>query len=276
MMWLIAALAMFAAPMAQAQAGLDPAAFTSDMAKRFGDATGQEVKITGPLQLELRNPRGDLIKLPIAPILETCVRDGPEACERMKSGGVAQVVAVMGGPAAITPDSLRLIVRGGATCTDYANSHRPRSTAIQREIGPGLCARLISRHGPQMALLDTRHIPDLKLSEDDAWELARKQTLAELPSVATVKLDDGNTQLSRNGAGGILLDREGWTTLAAATGAEILVIVPDDGEVAIRRRDRAPDLGSFADMARTMHAGATVPVSPRVFRWTENGWALAQ
>lgn len=273
--WLVAALAMFAAPMVHAQAGLDPMTFTAEMAKRFGDATGREVKIAGPLQLEMRTPLNNPVKLPIAPILEACVRDGPEACEAMKQRAVGMVVSTMGGPAPITLGTLRLIVRGGATCGEYAGFHRAGSVAIQREIGPGLCARLISRNGPQLAMLDTRHLGELNVSDDEAWELARKQTLADLPPLASVVLGDGTTQLSRIGAASILLDRDGWQALAKATGVEILVIVPDDREVIIARRDRT-DFAQFAGKAKAMHGVAITPVSPNVLRWTEKGWTLAE
>jgi hypothetical protein len=73
----------------------------------------------------------------------------------------------------------------------------------------------------------------------------------------------------------LILNREGWQAVAAAEG-ELAVAVPDRGSMIVARRANLADLAGFRATVREQMETTERGVSPNVYHWTAEGWALLQ
>ena len=141
----------------------------------------------------------------------------------------------------------------------------------------GLCIILMGDYPTTMRSVTEDQLAPLGLTADAAWALAERQTLADLPrpdrlegihdTVVAVTGYDYVTSL--------MLNAEGWRAAAAAEG-ELVVAVPDSGSMIVVRRANLADLVRFRAIVRDQMETAERGVSPNLYHWTAQGWALLE
>lgn len=272
---LLAVSALVAAPVALAQ-GAPEDAFTREMAKRVEAARGRPVTVAGPLELRGKNESGEDAQFFLDRVFNFCSRNDAEACESVKQAYV-EGLAESGEMPPISRDRLRLVVRDAEYCRQIgAMLAKPEHEPVMRPLTKGICAVLVADYPRTRAVVNQEALAKLKLSAAAAWLAADQRTRDENAGMLDqVALDKGAAMLSGGDyASSVLLDVEGWRKVAARTKGELLMTVAGDGFVFVVRRDMIEDLAGFRKSVAEDYAAAERGVSPLIYRWTGDGWAV--
>lgn len=271
---IIAALCLFAcSPPAAAKPS--EAEFTRQMADRFRVALpGRTVQISAePLQLRVQ-VNGEPAEINVGRIFNFCASSSEADCE----GSIAHFVAVTSDTfskldAPIAPGQLRLVVRASEYCDYVERTIKDEPRPVARPFVPGLCTLLMADFPTNSRTVTGEDLGKLALAADEAWTLAERQTLADLPAPATLKgLADNVVVVSGfDYATSLMLDGAGWRAAAAAHG-DIVAAVPEGNAMIVARVAKAGELAKFKTAVREHFETAERGVSPIVYRWTPSGW----
>jgi hypothetical protein len=272
---LIAALCLFACSPA-ASAKPSEAEFTRQMAERFRAAMpGRTVEISAePLQLRLVVD-GEPAEINVGRIFNFCASSSAEDCE----GSIAHFVAVTSDTltkldAPIARAQLRLVVRASDYC-DYIERTFPKDKPrpVARPFVPGLCTLLMADFPTNTRTVTGDDLARLALEPGEAWSLAERQTLADLPAPVTLEgVADGLVVVQGfDYATSLMLDSAGWRAAAAAHG-DLVAAVPESNAMIVARVAKVGELAKFKTAVREHFETAERGVSPIVYRWTSSGW----
>jgi hypothetical protein len=130
-------------------------------------------------------------------------------------------------------------------------------------------------YGTTLSAVVVADLPSLSLERAAAWRIARDQVLARYPRFdREVSLVDGRDRLEGRAVSSMLLDSDAWDRLTVKYG-ELLVAVPHEGLLLIRRAGSAADLADMrAEVRREMEA-APRPISPMIYRYSKGRWLVA-
>ena len=256
----------------------DPEAFTRLMTERMQREVPQvRIERAGPLQLRLSGTPGYReATINLDRVYDVCRQGDDEACETSIANLVAAIGDIAAMEAPLRREQLRVMVRGSDYCDgirrQFAEAERP-SEIVTRPVRPGLCALLVGDYPNSMRITTSEAVTELSLTPDAAWSLAAEQTAQALGPIAELdQLGDTLTVIAgREYVPSLMLDSERWRRLARTHG-EIVVAVPGDGVVVAIKRSVIPDLSEFRTLIGQQYSQAERGISPRLYRWADNGW----
>jgi hypothetical protein len=256
------------------------AAFTSQMADRFRAALpGHAVEITSePLQLRIA-ATPDPFLVNVGRVFNYCenaeAQDCAESIDRLIAGSIE---GVLHPTPPVTRAQLRLLVRNIEYCDAIGDvASGDVDGPITRPFLPGLCMLLMADYPTTMRSVTPHELLGLGLAPDAAWTLAEHQTLAGLPRPERLEgLHDTIVAVSGyDYVTSLMLNADGWRAAAAAQG-ELVVAVPDSGTMIVVRRVNLADLPRFRATVREDMETAERGISPNIYHWTTEGWALLE
>jgi hypothetical protein len=251
---------------------------TRAMAERFRAALpGQAVRIAGQLQLEISRPGSDEpTQVNLDRVWNVCRAGTDQDCEASAAHFVTALQESFSEHPPVVRGQLRIMVRTVDYCAETSRMFRERrqETPLTRAGPADLCTLLVADYPNTMRVLRPDELPPLGLSAEEAWALAARQTLDNLPDPPTLVFEEGGYAIvtGREYTPTIILDEAGWRALAAAQG-EILMAVPEDGVVVVARTAEVDPPG-LRDAIRRAAAGAERPISSNLYRWTGRGWEV--
>jgi len=255
--------------------------FTQRMAARFRAALpGYPVRITAPLALIMTRPGvTEPTRIFVGRIWNFCQSATAEECE----ASVAHFVSVMRSSITATETpftraQLRVVVRHDDYCAALVQMGQGRTEAqriVLRPFPPDLCEVVMVDYPDRMRGLNGADLTPLGLTAAEAWALAERQTLANLPEPRTLEGLNGGQLVALTDfeyIPSMLVNREGWR--AAAAGGPLIVAVPADNLMIVVRESAITDMASFRQLTRRAFQEAERQISDRVYRWTDAGWAI--
>jgi hypothetical protein len=254
--------------------------FTRRMAERIRAALpGRAVQITAePLQLSVEaTPETAIVNL--GRLYNYCASATQQECTESIATFVSSTAEGLSNvDAPITRDQLRLLVRNTEYCESAGQGRSvDHRGPIVHPLVPGLCTILMADFPTRMRSVGEDDVRGLGLEPDAAWALAERQTLAELPKPDQLEgLHD--TLIAVTGydyVTSVMLNTEAWRTAAASQG-ELIVAVPASDTVIVARRVNLADLARFRTVVREHMETAERGVSPNIYHWTTEGWALLE
>jgi hypothetical protein len=173
-------------------------AFTQRIAVRFRAAMpGYEVRIAAPLELAVaRSGHGEPARVFVGRIWNYCESATGEECETSVAHfiGVTRS-SVTEAEAPVTRAQLRVVVRHRDYCAALAEmgqDQREDPHTLQRAFPPDLCEVVMVDYPDRMRGLSGTDLRGLGLTAAEAWALAERQTLANLPEPRALEgLDAG-------------------------------------------------------------------------------------
>lgn len=272
--WLVLLLAGFGAFAAAAAAPPDPAALTRELADRIGrEMPGAEIHVTEPLTLEVRAPRSDSpATVYLDRVWAVCRQDDAEACESSKARYIAAILETLADHPPVARTQLREMVRSQDYCTDVGRNFGEASDPLLTRPAPGgLCAVLVADYPNSMALLKRGDLVPLGLVEDDAWRLAERQTLSNLPAPSSLDIRNGFIIIAGlDYIPSLILATDGWRALAQAQG-DLVMAIPSDATMFVARAADV-DATHVKRVVGQDFASAERGISPHLYRWTATGW----
>ena len=274
-LWALAAMVVAASCLATpALARENEAVFTRQMAERFRAALpGRTVEITAPLELRI-NSEPDPSNIYVGRIFDYCGHATAEECEASMAHfvqGHADGIETLGDP--ITRDQLRVVVRPSEYCDEINGASGPNPEGlIMRPYLPGLCMLVMAdfpnrRHG-----INPEHLGEIGLAADEAWRVAERQTLANLPRPDALEgLEQDIVVVTDDYASSLLLHSEGWLAARGRYG-DMLVAIPASDEMIVGRAATIDDLESLRAVVQREFETAERPVSPTIYRFGPTGW----
>jgi hypothetical protein len=254
--------------------------FTQAMLKQFREAYPQAKIMAGErLTLDVTLPGEDVRQVFLHRVFEYC-GNNPSECDQARADLVASLVdKVM----PLTRDSLRVVVRD----SEYVESVRrmelnsdrlAQRFAVRRQIGDNLYIILASDSPRAIAMVGDSGLKDLGLTEDQAFDLAMRQTKAVLPALpGPHKLREASIAFSgEEYTGSIVADTKAWASIAEVTGGTLLVAVISDQLVMIMHVPDGPKIDELAKVAAESCRAAPRCISPSLYRFRDGGWRIAR
>lgn len=213
-------------------------------------------------------------------IYHFCQQASAEDCEAEK----AQLIAFLGEKhEAVTPASLRLVVRDRQFVEAANDMGAPQNgetadTLIAEPLGGGLFAVLAADSPRALRLMMGKSLEDLHLTRAEAWAVARRQTIALLPPFPDAeKLMGANVLFEENELGAsLMIDLPAWAKLAREVGPDLFVAVLADGILFVGVAADGPRLEAVKQAVATDCAAMARCTSPRVYRFRDGRWAIAE
>ena len=206
-------------------------------------------------------------------IFAFCQEASEDECTEFKASFVAGMVQAHRGEATVTRELLTLVVRSDAFCREVRDYYaRQNRQAFIQQLAPGLCTLMMADLPNMSMVIHNEDMAPLDLAPDAATQIARTQTLAEMPRVDEV-VDISEHPVTLSGypnMTSLLLDSAAWTRLAARE--DFVIAVPEDSYIIIERRDRVTP-AFRADVAGRMRA-AQRGVSAQLYRWENGRWVV--
>jgi hypothetical protein len=250
---------------------------TRDMAARIRQALpNHEVQITGPLTLRLTRSGGEGSNVNLDRVWRVCQSEDAAACQGSITNFVGAANELVSN-SDFTRAQLRVMVRSEQYCVEIQRIYSERQQAAQTRSLPGaLCVVLVADAPNTMRVLSDGDLAGLSLAAGEAWSTAERQTLANLPSPASLTFENGLAVVAeREYVPSLILASEGWRSLAAAHG-DVLMAVPKDGVLIVLRASETGDLSRLRQVVAEEFTNGERGISPNLYRWTENGWAVAR
>lgn len=249
--------------------------FTLRMAARFRSALpGRTIEVSEPLQLRLAG-KGEPSEINVGRIFNYCANATAADCETSIAEFVAGMTeAYQNLDKPITRDQLRLVVRSSDYC-EYIEQSFPQDKPrpVMRPFVSGLCTLLMVDFPTRTQTASAENLTEIGLELEPAWALAERQTLAGLPTPATIEgLSKGIAAVAGfDYATSLMLNEKGWRAAAARHG-ELVAAVPDGNVMIVARFAKVGDLAEFKAVVRRHFETAERGVSPTVYRWGASGW----
>jgi hypothetical protein len=181
----------------------------------------------------------------------------------------------------VEASALRLVVRSD----DYLARARAAlgadgPTLVERPLAGNLHVTVVLDLPTSLRSVDGRHLEALKLTADQAFELAAKNTLAVLPPVSesakpVQRGRIGHVSGNVYEVGRVAIHSE-WAGLAAAQGGTLLIALPTT-DVVLYLADASPDaVSAVRKLAEHLMSKASNSMSSAVLRWTKDRWELVE
>jgi hypothetical protein len=209
-----------------------------------------------------------------------CATNPADECENERATFVRNMAASLSEDyERLNRGQLRVLVRAD----DYVAGYRAQlaqgkhGVLVSRPVAPGVTAVLAADFPTTTRMVDTTDLDKLGLTNETAMALGEKQTVADLPPVPKLNEIKG-TLIAITGfdyGASLMLLPERWHDLADASGGTLWVAVPSDGEVLIGTAARE-DLPKLRTMVAQSFDHARRGISARIYRWSPQGWIVAE
>jgi hypothetical protein len=283
MKFIIAAMVALAAAPVWSAEPLDQRAFAADMVQRLQEKLPGAVltpQPEDPLAITVEGGGWDDAQFNLHRIFGYCAQSTAEDCKAAKAEFAQKMTKR---PAKATPANLRFVVRDAQYLAyiRQLQAEKGRSgqkIAIAEAIGEDLFAVLAADSPDQIAVVGDKLLKELALSEDKAWEFARKQTAAVLPPMPTA------AQLSKSAVAlegeeylaSLVADLPAWGRLAEAVGPDLFVTLVSDQFVFVGTMPDGPGLIEFRKAVAEDCAAQQRCISPNVYRFRDGRWVISR
>jgi hypothetical protein len=145
---------------------------------------------------------------------------------------------------------------------------------------PNLVCVLLAKRDTGLRFVNVHDLAEMRLTEDSAFHIATANTRRRLESlplpvppsaeqpIRFVNYDQFESSL--------LLLHADWSSLAKATGGRLLVAIPA-GDLVVYAADAGPgSVAAFTKFVADCLPSAKYRLSPLIFRWRPDGWALVR
>ncbi len=257
-------------------------AFASDMIRRFQvifPTSKIASKVGAPLTLVVTGAGKAQNQINLNRIFGYCQATTDADCIAAKAEFVAKLAVA---PPTVLAASLRLIVRDGEymaniRSVDAAASKPNQGLGISEQIGDDLFA-ILAADGPNtIELVGDAKLAELKLTRDEAWALAVRQTKAVLPPLPTAV--DLKTKViafeDREYLASLLIDRAAWAKLSTEVGSDMFVTAVSDQFVFVGTMPSGGQLDALKKRVVEDCRRQQRCVSPNVYRFRGGRWAVA-
>jgi hypothetical protein len=252
---------------------------TSEVATRIAkSAPNVKVSIQSPLTLKLIGGVHGEATIHLDRVASFCAANSPEDCEAQKTQFIEGVAEGATNEFPVTRDNLRVVVRSAeyAAAMQEALGKGGRKL-VTRPVGDGLVALLASDNPKTTRMVATADLEPLGLSEQNAYEMGRKNVLATLPKLPTAaELERGILVFAGQDYDASLLLADGWKELAEQTKGRLFVSVTSDNFVAAGVAEDGDMVRQLRSAAEAGFRSADRAISPEVFRWGDTGWRAAR
>jgi len=252
---------------------------TRDMAARIRQALPDyDVQISEPLTLSIRRSNGgNANTVNLDRVWNVCQSGDAEECEGSIANFVNAARELVAEPSPITSAQLREMVRSEDYCVQVRRVFGERGQILVTRPAPAnLCAVIVADSPHSMRLLTTEDLDSLHLPTNEAWDLAERQTLDNLPQPTEFDIAHQFVMVTgQDYLPSLILAREGWRALAAAQGG-VMLAVPADGRVIVLRAVDGAALEQLQNLVAQDFQTAERGISPHILRWTDQGWAIAR
>lgn len=179
----------------------------------------------------------------------------------------------------LTRAQLRVVVRGDEYVASYAAAvaQGKKGALVTRRVAPGVTAMLAADFPTTTRMVSTSDLEPLGLTIETAMALGEKQTVADLPPVPKLVEIKGKliAVAGFDYGASLLLLPERWHDLADASGGTLFVAVPSDDDVLIGTATKA-ELPQLRTMVADSMAHARRGISAQIYRWSPQGWVVAE
>jgi hypothetical protein len=174
-------------PLASAAIPLDPAGFTANVAATLdAERLPEPATVAGPLTLKLRNPRGTA-EISLDNVHHACLAD-PARCPTPVQRFVTIISTQLGAkPAAITPESLRVVIRPEAYARNLPPLPGGPIPSTRQGLPPGLVALIYADAPTTVQGVSPSDLQSIHLTIDQAFALATANTAKELRPIGQVQ-----------------------------------------------------------------------------------------
>lgn len=173
--------------------------------------------------------------------------------------------------------ALRIVVRSD----DYLDRVKsalgvPAAALAARPVAGNLYAMVVLDQPRAVRSVDERHLKELNLTQDQAFERAIKNTLAALPPLAqsarpAKRGQIGHISGSFYDVGRVAIHAE-WAGLAQAQGGTLLVALPTTDVVLYVPEDTPTAIDALRTLALNIMKKSPNPLSATILRWTNERW----
>jgi uncharacterized protein YtpQ (UPF0354 family) len=255
------------------------AEFVRDVADRISQSSRTKVEVEGPLSLRVLKPDGEyLLTANLDRIWSACERI-PERCAIFVDeyvGGISSFLVERSGPA--EKETLRITVRLRSYLETIKKRDGARAPVILPFVGD-LAFALVVDSARSIRSAQRQDLEELKLSEDEAFELAKNNLRTrELKPLETVlKPITGQTigLLQENAyESSRLVLHEDWKPYATSRGGDLIVAVPATDILVYGSGATPLAVDVLRTFALNLATKSPRPLSPLVLRWKPDGWEV--
>lgn len=276
---LAAAMALVAVSSA-CSAKADESSFSNEMlerARKVFPGADMLLKADEPLVIQIRkNSVRDDGVINLHRIWSYCQNVSATDCEASKAEFLGKISFV---PPPASADTLRLIVRD-REYYEYVRSQpadNGERLGIGRPIGGGLYALLASDSKDAIAMAGDKALKGMGLTEQQAWDIAFRQTKAKLPALPSpAKLKKGGYAYQDSEyLGSLLADLPAWERISREVGPNLFVTVVSDQMVFVGTMPPGPGLESFKLTVSEDCKQQQRCISPYIYRFDRGAWTVA-
>ena len=248
---------------------------TRDVAARIREVVpGHEVRIVEPLTIEVaRTGSGEPIRVNIDRVWNVCRQGNPQDCRTSADNFARAIPELLEDTPELTRAQLREMVRSEEYCAEMRRIFAAQGRIpLMRPAPAGLCALIVADSSRSMRLLGHDDLQSASLPADQAWQIAERQTLANLPRPAEINIASDQIVMlaGMDYLPSIILAGEGWRTLAEQ--GDLMLAVPADGTVLVFRAIEGADLRRLQNLVAEDFRTAERGITPHILRWSNDGW----
>lgn len=261
----------------------DPDGFARFVADQVTAAVpGATIRIDKPLVLTLTVPgfAGDQ-QLPLERIWDYCQRNTGSCAATVGTYAADIAATAQAQGQAIDPARVRAVIRDRAF-VDSSNKALSGDDAriVALPFAGNLVAVLVVEYPTGSTILQTSDLAKLKLGQDEAMALARRNLAAALPPLSSLakRYLDGPVLYAIGGAyeSSRLLLPEAWAAVAKESGGKLLATAPGRDIVAYVQGDTKGDAAALKQFVQKTRQSQKYPVTAAVLRWTPDGWRAVE
>lgn len=258
----------------------DEAGFVKYMAERISRSTGTRVETADRLSLRVLKSDGEyLLSANLHRIWAACERVRERCADFVQEyvSGVSSAVVERLKP--VKKTSLRIAVRPTAYL-ETASQIQKVEAPIVRAFAGDLSLVLVVDGVRTLRMANQKDLQTLKLSEEEAFAAAKANLVSDLKPLRSVLkpivgksigfLEEHAYESSR------LVLHEEWRELAAQLGGSLIVAVPTTNVLLYGSGASAEAVDALRTFALNVGRKSQRPLSPLIFRWTAQGWAVVK
>ncbi len=240
---------------------------------------GATAKVDQPLILTLVVPgfAGEQ-QLPLERIWDYCQRNAASC-----AATIATYAADIAGTAqaqgqGIDPARVRAVIRDRQFVDRSNKALADGAEIVAAPFIGDLVAVLVVEYPTGSTILQKADLAKLKLGQEDAMTLARRNLATTLPPLSALakRYLDGPVMYAIGGPyeSSRLLLPEAWASVAKESGGKLVVTAPGRDIVAYVQGDSKGDAAALKQFVQKTKQSQKYPVTAAVLRWTPEGWQV--
>ena len=243
---------------------------------------GAAVRIDKPLVLTLTVPgfAGEQ-QLPLERIWDYCQRNASSCAVTIGTYASDIAATAQAQGQAIDPARVRAVIRDRAFVESSRKALDGQDTDIVAVPFTGdLWAVLVVEYPTGSTILQKSDLAKLKLGQDEAMALARRNLATVLPPLSALakRYLDGPVMFAIGGPyeSSRLLLPETWAAVAKESGGKLVATAPGRDIVAYVQGDTKGDAAALKQFVQKTKQSQKYPGTAAVLRWTPEGWQVVE